>query len=509
MPPSLSSEKVHSSNKESSVDVAIIPGDENAPIHPIDPKVVRKATLKIDFYLIPIIGMFYLLSFLDRSNIGNARIAGLTTSLHMSTKQFSIALTITYVPYILMELPMNLLMKRLGANVTLPIMVILWGVVCTCQGAVHSYHGLLVCRFFLGALEGGLFPGITLLLSNFYKRHAMQLRFAMMFSATSLAGAFSGLLAYGIRNLDGKHGIAGWQWIFIVEGVFTVAFGLATLFFVPASPQTIKFLSEEERETYCRDLADDWSGDADTDGTYQETFSWSEVASAFTDAPHVLMLFLPLFFDGTMIYGLANFTPTIVNALGHSPNYTQLLTVPPYACSFVFSIVSAYFCDKYKNRSVMATVCALISVAGYAMFLGSDDKNVNYGALYLQIIGSYAAAPCLSTWNANNVQPHYRRATAIAIGFIATNTGGIVSTWLFTDPPHFKKAARINLAFSLGMAATCVGILVYCKVRNAEKRREVQRLLQTRGDGTGVGGWDSSAERKRLGDRHPRFEFTT
>ncbi|KAI9433910.1 MFS general substrate transporter [Lactarius indigo] len=412
----------------------------------------------------------------------------------MSTKQFSIALTITYIPYILMELPMNLLMKRLGANVTLPIMVILWGVVCTCQGAVHSYHGLLVCRFFLGALEGGLFPGITLLLSNFYKRHAMQLRFAMMFSVTSLAGAFSGLLAYGFETS---------MWIFIVVchlpclfvrgglhgGIWTCHSLFRTCF-----ATNYQVLTEQERETYCRDLADDWSGDADTDGTYQETFSWSEVASAFTDAPHVLMLFLPLFFDGTMIYGLANFTPTIVNALGHSPNYTQLLTVPPYACSFVFSIVSAYF---------------FIATAGYAMFLGSDNKNTNYGALYLQIIGSYAAAPCLSTWNANNVQPHYRRATAIAIGFIATNAGGIVSTWLFTDAPRFEKATRVNLAFSLGMGVTCMGILVYFKVRNAEKRREVQRLLQTHGDGTGVGGWDSSAERKRLGDRHPRFEFTS
>src|ERR1700761_7453418 len=139
---------------------------------------------------------------------------------------------------------------------------------------------------------------------------------------------------------------------------------------------------------------------------------------------------------------------------------------------------------------------------------GSDNKNTNYGALYLQIIGSYAAAPCLSTWNANNVQPHYRRATAIAIGFIATNAGGIVSTWLFTDPPRFHKATCINLIFSLGMAASSVGILVYFRYRNAEKQREVQRLLQIHGDGTGVGGWDSPAERKRLGDRHPRFEFT-
>ena len=147
----------------------------------------------------------------------------------------------------------------------------------------------------------------------------MHFRFAMMYSLSSLAGAFSGLIAYGIRNLNGKHGIAGWQWIFIVvrgvssrkfsissdnvaqEGTFTVAFGLATLFVVPASPKNFKLLTEEERETYCRDLADDWSGDADTDGTYQEVFSYSEVTSAFLDAPHVLMTFVALFFDGTMV----------------------------------------------------------------------------------------------------------------------------------------------------------------------------------------------------------------
>ncbi|KAI9459142.1 MFS general substrate transporter [Lactarius psammicola] len=498
MPSSVRSEKLHSPSREYSFDVVPglnIRGDENVPVNHIDPKVLRRATLKIDFYLIPMIGMFYLLSFLDRTNIGNARIAGLEKSLDMSPKQFSIALTTTYVPYILMELPMNLLMKRLGANVTLPVMVILWGLVCACQGAVRSYQGLLVCRFFLGAFEGGLFPGITLLLSIFYKRHAMQLRFAMMFSVTSLAGAFSGLLAFGIRNLHGVHGIAGWQWIFILEGAFTVAFGLAAFCFVPASPKTIKFLTEKERETYCRDLAYDWSGDADTLGTYHEVFSWREVASVFTDAPHVLMLFFPFFFNGATIYGLANFTPTIVNALGHSASYTQLLTVPPFACSFVFSIVSAYFCDKYKNRGVMATVCALIAATGYLVFLCSDDKDVNYGALFLQITGSYAMAPCLSTWNANNVQPHYRRATAVAIGYIGTNSGGI--------------ATHVNLAFSLSMAACAVVIAFYFRIRNAEKQRLVQRLVQIHGDDIGVGGWDSLAERKRLGDRHPRFEFTS
>ncbi|KAF8497830.1 MFS general substrate transporter [Russula emetica] len=426
----------------------------------------------------------------------------------MTEDQFSVALTITYIPYILVELPMNLLMKRVGANVTIPIMVVLWGIVCACQGAVHSYRGLLLCRFFLGVIEGGLFPGIILLFSSFYKRHVIQVRFAMMFSVTSLAGAFSGLLAFGIENLNGKRGIAGWQWIFIVEGVFTSAFGLATIFFVPASPRNIRFLTNEEREAYCQDLADNWSGDADTDGKYDEVFSWSEVASVFTNAPHVLLMAIPCFFVGVTLYGLAYFTPTVVSALGYSPNRTQLLTVPPYACSFVFSIISSYFSDKYKSRGLMATFCALLAAAGYAIFLASGNKDSDYGALFLQIVGIYALNPCLLSWITNNIQPHYRRATAVVVGVALVNLGGIVSTWLYTDAPRFHKATSINLSSSLAIAVASTGLVFYFRGRNAKKRREVQGLLQRGEQGKGVGGWDSPEERRRLGDRHPRFEYT-
>ena len=88
---------------------------------------------------------------------------------------------------------------------------------------------------------------------------------------------------------------------FIQEGVVTIAFGLHVCFFVPTSPRDIKILTDEEREAYCRALADDWSGDADIDGKYQEVFSWNEVASAFTDAPHVLMLAVPLCFNGLSV----------------------------------------------------------------------------------------------------------------------------------------------------------------------------------------------------------------
>ena len=205
--------------------------------------------------------------------------------------------------------------------------------------------------------------------------------------------------------------------------------------------------------------------------------------------------------------------------------------VPPFACSFVFGIIASYFSDKYKCRGLMATFCALIAAAGYAIFLGvclfillctisseptyicftslaSGSKDSDYGALFLQIIGIYSLSPCLVTWNANNMQPHYRRATAVAVGVTSVSFGGIASTWLYTDAPRFHKATCINLASSLVIAVASIGLIFYFRSRNAEKHRQVQHLLHLGEQGKEDEGWDSPKERRKLGDRHPRFEYT-
>ncbi len=134
----------------------------------------------------------------------------------MSDYQYSLALTITYIPYIVVEIPASLILKRVGANILLPSMVILWGLTTTLQGFVNTYQGLLAARFFLGLFEGGLLPGIMLVMSRFYKRDQIQMRMTLLFTAASLAGAFSGLLASGILGMEGRAGHKGWQWIFIL-----------------------------------------------------------------------------------------------------------------------------------------------------------------------------------------------------------------------------------------------------------------------------------------------------
>jgi MFS family permease len=126
----------------------------------------QKTVTKLDLLLVPSMSILYLCAFLDRSNIGNARVAGLQEDLHISDHQYQTALTVTYVPYILAELPSNLILSRIGPRILLPTICILWGLVSSLQSQVSSYDGLLACRFFLGLVEGGLFPGIVLYLSG-------------------------------------------------------------------------------------------------------------------------------------------------------------------------------------------------------------------------------------------------------------------------------------------------------------------------------------------------------
>ena len=118
---------------------------------------------------------------------------------------------IPYNPYTVIEIPASLVLKRVGANIFLPTMVVLWGLTTALKSLVSRYQGLLAARFFLGLFKGGLLAGIMLIVSRFYKRDQIQMRMALLFTAASLAGVFSGLLASGILGMEGRGGHKSWQ----------------------------------------------------------------------------------------------------------------------------------------------------------------------------------------------------------------------------------------------------------------------------------------------------------
>ncbi|KAJ3507119.1 hypothetical protein NLJ89_g6486 [Agrocybe chaxingu] len=459
---SASTSSHHEKRRES--DISSSSSESPSPVVVVDPALER-VWRKLDIWILPVVTMFYLLSFLDRSNIGNARVAGLQKDLKMTNKEYSIALTVTYVPYIFAELPSNLLLRIVGPDLMLPTMLTLWGIVTTLQGKSHcvvrTYHGLLVCRFFLGLLEGGVFPGLVLYLSFFYPRQRLQWRISAFFSAASVSGAFSGLLAFGIINMNGIGHRPGWAWVFILEGLFTFAFGVISFALLPRSPAHARFFSQAEKDYVTAKLREDG---ATAKNEASDRFSWREVGRAFM-LPQVWMLAVVFFFDGerTVLYGLAYFAPSIVQGLGYTASRAQLMSVPPFAVAFFRSA---------KHR-------------------------IQYASLFFSIPGTYLAAATLSTWSANNATPHTRRATAIAIGFIMTNSGGILATWLLgslSAAPRYILATRVLLAFSVLMVVLS-GLNTWYLWDQNKKKSEIRKNIAI------------SQETPGLGDRSAWFEY--
>lgn len=215
----------------------------------------------------------------------------------------------------------------------------------------------------------------------------------------------------------------------------------------------------------------------------------------------VLILGILAFLGGNILIGMSYFAPTIIRSMGYSPIRTQLMSVPPYAATFVVSIAIAILSDRWGQRGYCLLFSGIIALVGYTIFYTSTDTAVLYGSIVLQTVGAFTAAPAATTWVVNNVQPHYKRSTAIGIVTSMANFGGILSAWIYDDPPRFRKATKINLASSVGMCVLAVVNRVWLVTQNKRKEGERARRQPLESE-------EEEAERRRLGDTHPDFIYT-
>lgn len=178
----------------------------------LDPAAEKKLLLKLDAFFVPIIMLVYLSCFLDRTNIGNVKVAGMPQDINASAQEFSTAVSIFYATYVAFEAPWAILMKKLTPRVLLTSLCVVWSVTTIASGFITNIGGLYAARLVLGACEGGLFPGLNLYLTMVYKREEQAKRVSYLFVCTALSGAFGGLLAYGLLKMDGVSNMAGWKW---------------------------------------------------------------------------------------------------------------------------------------------------------------------------------------------------------------------------------------------------------------------------------------------------------
>lgn len=468
--------------------------EEDPELVPCPPNTTEsKLVARIDLHVIPFLCIMYLLAFLDRVNIANANVFGLSEELDLlRDNRYNTALVIFFVPYILFEIPSNILLKKMKPRIWLSICMFGFGVVTMLQGFVQNYSGLLVTRFFLGVFEAGMFPGAFYLIGMWYRRHEAQKRFSFFFSSTTLAGAFGGLLASAIGKMDYIRGYRGWRWIFILEGLLTVVVSFAFFFLLPNFPEEVKWLSEPERAYVKSRLQIDQGRSA-----RERPIKLADVGKVFKD-PKIFIGGLMYFGLIVPAYGYAYFSPSIIQGYGYSPIQTQLHSVPPWAAAFGFSMLVAYFSDRLKHRFLFAIFPICVCIAGFAILLAvHDNRSLQYAALFLVAMGAYTAMPVIVCWFNMNLGGHHRRAVGSAwqVGF--GNIGGIIATYSFLkkDAPKYTPGYSISIAFVCLSALSCSAYFVMCSMENRRRNKSVRNVGLT------------EYEKTEMGDLSPDYRY--
>ncbi|KAI4627897.1 hypothetical protein J4E80_002032 [Alternaria sp. BMP 0032] len=480
--------------------LATSPGVTMASFAHLDEKKILR---KMDLRLIPMLALLYLLSFLDRGNIGNAKIEGLTEDLNMTGAQYNWCLTVFFFTYAFFEVPSNLLLKKLRPSIWLPTIMVAWGIVMTLMGIVQSYEGLLIARIFLGVTEAGLFPGVAYYITMWYARHEAQFRQALFFSAASVAGAFSGLLAFGIAHMDGVGNLAGWRWIFILEGILTVIVAVIAYFTLYDFPETATFLTEEERAFVVYRLKyQNYKEEADggVRVAQDDSFQWKFVKAAFLDW-QIWTNILVYWGIVCPLYGISLFLPSIIRALGYSSSTAQLLTVPIYITASVLAVVVAWFSDRVGKRYPFILVCLCIMAVGFIMCIaGGSVPGLVYAGVFIAACALYPAFPGNITWLSNNLAGSTKRATGQAIQIAVGNLAGAMASNFYRaeDAPRYLLGHALELGFIVAGIVALLFLVFNYKRINAKRERQVAE---------GAHNGYTPEELGALGDRAITFKY--
>ncbi|KAK0214784.1 MFS general substrate transporter [Armillaria fumosa] len=425
----------------------------------------RKLLRKIDIALVPWLSFLYLLSFLDRTSIGKY-LYHLEADLHITDSQYLLALTVFFFRYFV---PSNVFLKRLRPSLWLSSLMLLWGIMMTVQGLVHNYGGLLGMRWMLGMFEACLYPGVNFYLSCWYKRTEFGLRAAFFFSAATVSGAFGGLLAAAISNMDGIGGKPAWAWIFILEGLLTIVAALASYWIIQDFPSTAKFLSEAERTVVIRRLQADSQFSAAGEKfkmkyIKQSLLDWKTWVGMMTFAGCAMPL-----------YAFSLFLPSIINEVSvllsigcYKATRANLLTVPVYVFACIVTCIVGFFSDRWGQRGYLNIMFFSLGAAGYIILIASRSAPLSYFAAFL--------ATC--AWFSNNIEGTYKRGVTLGMIISFGNLNGAVSSNVYraSDKPWYTLG-MVLMYIGLGTVSSIICVFFLDRENKKRDRGERDEII--------------------------------
>jgi MFS family permease len=413
-------------------------------------KLHGKLVRKIDLIVLPTIGILYILNYIDRQNLAAAKLQGITEDLNMTTQQFATAVSILFVGYLPFQIPSNLLITKISRpGMYICLAVAIWGCISASTAAVKSYGQLLAVRAILGAAEAVFFPGAIYYLSAWYTKMELGKRIAGLYIAQQIGNAFGGLFAAAIMQLDGVHNIAGWQWLFIIEGSATVGFGVICACVMPEFPHNSRILSDVERALAVWRIESE-AGAAE--GTENESVLKGFV-KALSGPKLLLLIFCNML---SQVQGsIANYFPTLIASLNFSSTVSLLMTAPPYILAGIVYYGIMFYSDRKNTVYPIILICVAISVVMYIIPMTTLSVGARYFSMMVLPFASVGPQLLLyKTINLHLARPISKRAAASALVNAIGGTSNIWASYLYYAPPHFYAAFGTMMGCALLLAAT-------------------------------------------------------
>ncbi|KAL5334759.1 major facilitator superfamily domain-containing protein [Aspergillus crustosus] len=435
---------------------------------------------KIDLRVFPVLIVLFILNFIDRNNFANARLQGLEEDLNLTDVEYQTCISILLVGYIACQIPSNMVLNILSRpSWYLCACAATWGAISAVTAAVHNATGAILCRFFLGCVEASLFPGSIYFLSRWYTRREMQLRVTLLNVGNLVAQAFGGLIAAGILGrMEGTAGIRAWRWLFILEGVITVACAAVAVFILPDYPSTTSWLSPQEKLIALHRLDLDVGASTNTANSTMAD-SLRGLKEAVTD-PKVWLLGIS-YHCTIMGLSFSFFFPTITQSLGYGTTTTLLLTAPPWIWSVLVALPNAWHADRTGERFFHYLGPALACLVGYIIAMTTRTTAPRYISMFLMTTG-YASGFVMLAWISSTIpRPPAKRAAAIAIINAMGNIGSIPGSYIFPSiyGPYYVKSFGAELAILAFGCVCALSLRTYLRYLNKKLEAEEAQVVQS------------------------------
>lgn len=385
---------------------------------------------KMAWRLMPLLIVMFLISFIDRQNVGFAKLE-MVHDLGMTEASYGLGASLFFIGYLLFEVPSTLALHRFGARAWLARIMMTWGIVTVLMAFARSLPVFYSFRFALGVAEAGFYPGVIYYLTQWFPQSYRTKVLGFFTLGSSLANMLGSLIGGLLLTLGGTWGFAGWQWVFIATGLPAVVVAFVALKYLPNSVSDAPFLSQQEKNVVLAALKREAAGDA------KATHPWAALLD-----PKVLMFALTYMLMSTSLYGVTYWMPTLLKSDGVSSSLNGVLNMIPWALA---TLLLLWLPGKLKRERVVLramSIVAAVGVVGFASSLVLPTPTLRFAALCLGGACIPLLYPCF--WS---LPPRFfsgaRAAASVAAINAIGNLGGFAGQNLM---PYVGKAAHSQIA---------------------------------------------------------------